>query len=148
MTPAEVDEADRAIIEILKKDARKSFTEIAKQLKLSEGAVRRRVKNLVDKGVIKSFTIELAKDYAVKALTFISVTPSVPTPEVADKLVKINGVDEVYEITGANDVMAVISVPSMTHLNKVIEEIRNIQGVNETNTSIVLRVIKKPNLSL
>ncbi|MEM4281315.1 MAG: Lrp/AsnC family transcriptional regulator [Candidatus Caldarchaeum sp.] len=148
MTPAEVDEADRAIIEILKEDARKSFTEIAKQLKLSEGAVRRRVKNLVDKGVIKSFTIELAKDYAVKALTFISVTPSVPTPEVADKLVKITGVDEVYEITGANDVMAVISVPSMTHLNKVIEEIRNIQGVNETNTSIVLRVIKKTNLSL
>ncbi|MEM1946530.1 MAG: Lrp/AsnC family transcriptional regulator [Candidatus Caldarchaeum sp.] len=143
---AEVDEADKAIIEILKRDARKSFTDIAKQLNLSEGAVRRRVKNLVDRGVIKSFTIELAKDYNVMAVTFVSVTPSVPTPEVADKLVKINGVDEVYEITGARDVMAIISVPSMSHLNKVIEEIRNVQGVNETNTSIVLRMIKKSSL--
>ncbi len=139
----EVDEVDKAIIEILKRDARKNFTEIAKQLKLSEGAVRRRVKNLVERGVIKSFTIELAKDYSVKAVTFISVTPSIPTPEVADKLIKINGVDEVYEVTGARDVMAIISVPSMAQLNKVIEEIRNIEGINETNTSIVLRVVKK-----
>ncbi len=139
----EVDEVDKAIIEILKKDARKNFTEIAKQLKLSEGAIRRRVKNLVERGVIKSFTVELAKDYSVKAVTFISVAPSVPTPEVADKLIKIDGVEEVYEITGTSDVMAIISVLSMAQLNKVIEDIRNIEGVNETNTSIVLRAIKK-----
>lgn len=138
-----VDETDRAIIEILRRDARKSFTDIAKMLNLSEGAVRRRVKNLVDKGVIKSFTVELAKEYSVSAVTFVSVSPAVPTPEVADKLIKIEGVDEVYEITGAVDVMTVISVPSMTDLNKVIEEIRNINGVSETNTSIVLRVLKK-----
>ncbi|MCS6770375.1 MAG: Lrp/AsnC family transcriptional regulator [Candidatus Caldarchaeum sp.] len=138
-----IDETDRAIIEILKRDARKSFTDIAKMLNLSEGAVRRRVKNLVDKGVIKSFTVELAKEYSVTAVTFVSVSPAVPTPEVADKLIKIEGVEEVYEITGAIDVMTVISVPTMTDLNKVIEEIRNINGVSETNTSIVLRVLKK-----
>ncbi|MDW7978659.1 MAG: Lrp/AsnC family transcriptional regulator [Candidatus Caldarchaeum sp.] len=138
-----IDETDRAIIEILKRDARKSFTDIAKMLNLSEGAVRRRVKNLVDKGVIKSFTVKLAKEYSVTAVTFVSVSPAVPTPEVADKLIKIEGVEEVYEITGAIDVMTVISVPTMTDLNKVIEEIRNINGVSETNTSIVLRVLKK-----
>ncbi|MDW8083984.1 MAG: Lrp/AsnC family transcriptional regulator [Candidatus Caldarchaeum sp.] len=139
-----VDNVDRQIIEILKRDARKSYTELANMLKLSEGAVRRRVKNLVERGVIKSFTIEVEKDFAVKAVTFISINPAVPTPEVADKLIKINGVDEVYEITGARDIMAVISVPSMTNLNKTIEEIRNIPGVNETNTSIVLRQLRKP----
>lgn len=140
----QLDPVDRQIIEILKKDARKSYTELAAVLKLSEGAVRRRVRNLVEKGVIKSFTIEVEKDYAVKAVTFISINPAVPTPEVADKLIKINGVEEVYEITGARDIMAIISVPSMASLNKTIEEIRNITGVNETNTSIVLRQLRRP----
>jgi len=140
---SDVDETDIKILEILKRDARTSFTDIARQLHLSEGAVRKRVKNLVEKGVIKSFTIELARDYAVRALTFVSVTPTVPTPEVADRLIKIAGVEEVYEITGLSDIVAVIAVPSMPQLNKVIEEIRNVPGVNETNTSIVLRQLKK-----
>ncbi|MEM1943836.1 MAG: Lrp/AsnC family transcriptional regulator [Candidatus Caldarchaeum sp.] len=139
-----VDDIDRAIIDILKRDSRTNFTDIAKKLNLSEGAVRRRVKNLVDRGVIKAFTLELAREYSVMAVTFVSVSPAVPTPEVADKLVKINGVEEVYEITGTVDVMALISVPSMNDLNKVIEDIRNVNGVSETNTSIVLRVLRKP----
>lgn len=138
-----IDDVDRKIIELLKKDARRKYTEIAEILNISEGAVRQRVKNLVEKGVIKSFTIEVERNYAVKAVTFVSVHPSTPTPVVADKLVKINGVEEVYEITGARDVMAIISVPSMSDLNKTIEEIRNIPGVNETNTSIVLRQVRK-----
>lgn len=139
----ELDEVDKKIIEILKQDARKNYTELAKQLNLSEGAVRRRVKNLVDRGVIKGFTILVEKDYGVKAVTFISINPATPTPEVADKLIKIDGVEEVYEITGQRDIMALITVPSMSSLNKVIEEIRNVSGVNETNTSIILRQVKK-----
>lgn len=140
---ADIDEIDRKIIEMLREDARRNYTEVGKALGLSEGAVRRRVKNLMDKGVIKGFTVVLSKDYGVKAVTFISVHPSVPTPEVADKLIKLEGVDEVYEITGTRDVMAIITVPSMSALNKVIEEIRNIAGVNETNTSIILRQVRK-----
>ncbi|MEM0440525.1 MAG: Lrp/AsnC family transcriptional regulator [Candidatus Caldarchaeum sp.] len=138
-----LDDIDRKIIELLRKDARRKYTDIAKILNISEGAVRQRVKNLIEKKVIRSFTIELERDYAVKAVTFVSVHPSTPTPEVADKLIKIDGVDEVYEITGARDIMAMISVPTMSDLNKTIEEIRNIQGVDETNTSIVLRQIRK-----
>ncbi|MEM0383679.1 MAG: Lrp/AsnC family transcriptional regulator [Candidatus Caldarchaeum sp.] len=139
-----VDDIDRTIINILKKDSRTNFTDIAKKLNLSEGAVRRRVKNLVDRGVIKAFTLELAREYSVMAVTFVSVSPAVPTPEVADKLVRIEGVEEVYEITGAVDIMILISVPSMNDLNKVIEDIRNVNGVSETNTSIILRVLRKP----
>ena len=144
--PAEVDEVDKSILAILKRDSRTNFTEIAKMLKLSEGAVRHRVTNLVDKGIIKSFTIEVAQDYNVRAVTFVSVSPSTPTPSVADKLSQINGVTEVYEVTGSTDIMAFISVDSMSLLNKVIEEIRNIPGVVNTNTSIILRHVKSPSL--
>ena len=53
------DKTDDKIIEFLRNDSRESFVDIGKKLKLSESAVRRRVKNLVDSGTIKKFTIEV-----------------------------------------------------------------------------------------
>jgi len=140
--PSELDETDRAILDMLKRDARRSFTEIGNQLKLSEGAIRRRVKNLIDRGVIKSFTIEVERGYQLRAFTFISVNPAVPTPKVVDKLIKISGVEMVYEITGEYDALVLISVLNMPELNKCIEEIRNIEGVKDTNTVIILRQLR------
>ncbi|GBC68495.1 Leucine-responsive regulatory protein [archaeon HR01] len=139
---AVVDEVDRAIIKILMRDGRRSFTDIGKELRLSEGAVRRRVKNLVDKGVIKSFTIDVERGYMVKAFTFVSVNPSTPTPQVAEALRKVYGVEDIYEITGQYDVVALLAVSDMVELNKGIEEIRHIPGVRDTNTSIILRHLK------
>lgn len=140
---SEMDDTDKEILEILKKDSRKSFIDIGKRLKLSEGAVRRRVRNLVKRGIIKSFTIEVGYEYQLKALTFVSVDPSVPTPKVSNSLVKLNGVEAVYEITGEYDIVAIMAVHSMAQLNKCIEGIRNIQGVKETNTMIILRSVKE-----
>ena len=51
------DKTDEKIIEFLRADSRESFVDIGKKLKLSESAVRRRVKNLVDSGIIKKFTV-------------------------------------------------------------------------------------------
>ena len=55
-----LDDVDLRIIDLLKQNSRMSFIEIGKRVGLSEGAVRRRVKLLVEKGVIKRFTIELS----------------------------------------------------------------------------------------
>ena len=56
------DKVDEKIIGYLKEDSRESFVDIGKKLKLSESAVRRRVKNLVDSGTIKRFTMELGEE--------------------------------------------------------------------------------------
>ncbi len=137
-----MDEIDKAIIRILSKDARRNFTAIGKELKLSEGAVRRRVRNLIEKGVIKSFTIEVERGYQVKAFTFVSVNPNTPTPTVAEALRRVKGVEAVYEITGQYDVVALLAVSDMAELNKGIEDIRHIQGVRDTNTAIILRQLR------
>ena len=55
---SEVDETDEKIIRILQTDSRRAFVEIANEIGLSESAVRRRVKNLVERMIIKRFTIE------------------------------------------------------------------------------------------
>lgn len=136
-----LDKTDEKIISILKADARKAFVEIAQEIGLSESAVRRRVKNLTDSGVIKKFTIELGVTNKTSAITLISVSPSTDTSKVSERLKSLKGVDTVYEITGQYDIVAIVSAPTITEINKCIDEVRRINGVDDTNTVIILRTI-------
>ena len=136
-----LDKVDEKIINILKTDARKAFVEIAQEVGLSESAVRRRVKNLVDSGTIKKFTIELGVSNKTSAITLISVSPSTDTSKVSEKLKSLRGVDTVYEITGQYDIVAIVSAPTIGEINKCIDDVRRINGVDDTNTVIILRTI-------
>jgi len=136
-----VDDADRRILEVLKEDARIPFVELAKKVGLSEATVRRRVRSLVSRGIIKKFTIELGLKEGAKAMTLLSVSPSKPTPEVAEALKKLKGVEAVYEITGQYDVVAIISGSNIAEINKYVDEIRKVDGVEHTNTIIIMRVV-------
>ena len=136
-----LDKIDEKIISILKADARKAFVEIAQEIGLSESAVRRRVKNLVDTGAIKKFTIELGVSNKTSAITLISVSPSTDTSKVSEKLKSLKGVDTVYEITGQYDIVAIVSAPTIGEINKSIDDVRRISGVDDTNTVIILRTI-------
>jgi Transcriptional regulators len=134
-----MDEIDLKLLELLKDDGRASYIDLGKQLNLSEAAVRRRVKKLVDDGVIKKFTIEIKERERAMALTLLSTSPNIPTYEVASNISKIKGVEKVYEITGQYDIAVLISAPSIAEVNKVIDEIRKADGVINTNTVIILR---------
>ncbi len=133
-----VDNKDRKIIEILKKDSRTSFVDIAKQLNLSEGAVRKRIRKLINSGIIKRFTVEISEP-SVKALILISSTPAIPNPKIAQEIRNIKGVEWVYEVTGQFDIAVLVSGPDIAYLNKVIDEVRSLNGITHTNTLIVLR---------
>lgn len=137
-----IDETDEKIIRILQADSRKAFVEIANQIGLSESAVRRRVKNLVDAGTVKRFTIELGASDKTSAITLISVSSSADTSAVSAKLMKLGGVEVVYEITGQYDIAAIIAAPAIAEINKCIDDIRKIEGVSDTNTVIILKTIR------
>ncbi|MCS7145834.1 MAG: Lrp/AsnC family transcriptional regulator [Nitrososphaerota archaeon] len=137
----ELDELDMRIIELMRRDARRSYQSIGKELGVSEGTVRKRVKRLVGAGVIKRFTVDVERPQQVLAISMVSVDPSVPTPVVAEKLAALRGVERVYEVTGQYDALVIISLDSVSELNRCIEDIRKIQGVRDTNTAMVLRVV-------
>lgn len=138
----EPNELDYKIIELLRKNSRMTYQEIGKALGLSEGAIRRRVKKLVDNKIIKQFTIKVDLGQRVRAMSMISVNPGYSTPSVTEKLSKLEGVEEVYEVTGEYDAVAIIAVKSVNELNKCIEEVRKTEGVRNTNTMIILRVVE------
>jgi DNA-binding Lrp family transcriptional regulator len=135
------DKIDEKIIEYLKEDSRGSFVDIGKKLKLSESSVRRRVKNLVENGTIKKFTLELGEENATSAIVLVSVDSTTDTSKVSLKLAKLEGVKTVYEITGQYDITTIISAASIAEINNTIDALRKIPGVVDTNTVIILRKI-------
>ena len=84
-----LDDVDLRIIDLLKQNSRMSFIEIGKRIGLSEGAVRRRVRLLVERGVIKRFTIELSKDYVINAVTFLTLDRGDLAEEVIERISRI-----------------------------------------------------------
>lgn len=137
-----VDPLDDKIIKILQSNSRKSFVEIADEIRLSESAVRRRVKHLIDSGIIKRFTIELESSNKTSAITLISVSSSADTSIVSSNLMKLNGVEIIYEITGQYDIAAIIVAPTIAEINKYIDDVRRIEGVSDTNTVIILKTMR------
>ncbi len=139
---AQGDETDEKIIRILQADSRRAFVDIANEIGLSESAVRRRVKNLVDRTIIKRFTIELGVSDKTSAITLISVASTADTSAVSDQLMNLNGVKVVYEITGQYDIAAIIAAPAIADINKCIDDIRKIEGVSDTDTVIILKTMR------
>jgi len=137
-----MDVTDKKILTVLKKNSRTSNVDIAKIVKLSEPAVRRRIKKLVDLKVIRCFTIETDIGNGASAITLISVNPSIPTSKISQKLLTMEGVDVVYEITGQYDVAVIVSGSNIATINKSIDDIRQLEGVGNTNTVIILKTLR------
>ncbi len=135
------DKVDEKIIGYLNENSRESFVDIGKKLKLSESAVRRRVKNLLGSGVIKKFTLELGEENATSAIVLVSVDSATDTSKVSTKLTKLEGVKTVYEITGQYDITVIISAPAIAEINNSIDALRKIPGVVDTNTVIILKKV-------
>ena len=138
---SDLNSIDEKIIHILQIDSRKPFVEIAKQIGLSESAVRRRVKNLLDNNTIKRFTLELNSTNRTSAITLISVSSTADTSAVSAALMNLNGVVVIYEITGQYDIAAIITASSVIDINRCIDDVRRIDGVSDTNTVIVLKTM-------
>lgn len=139
---ADSDRIDDLIIGILRENSRMSNTDISTKLVLSESAVRRRIKNLEATGRIRKYTVEVDDRNLSSAITWISVSPSVPTKQVGEKIKMIKGVETVYETAGQFDIAAVVTGANILEVNKTIEGIRRVDGVIGTNTTMVLRSIR------
>jgi Lrp/AsnC family transcriptional regulator, regulator for asnA, asnC and gidA len=139
----DLDPFDDKILKILEADSRRPFVEIASEVGLSESAVRRRIKNMVNNGVIAQFTIELgASESKTSAITLVSVNSSSDTSSVSSDLKKLDGVQVIYEITGQYDIAVILTAPTIGEINKCIDDVRKTAGVSDTNTVIVLKTLR------
>ena len=132
-----MDRLDRAILDILKKNARASYAYMARTLGVSEGTVRKRVKSLLERGFIELFTIE--EGNGIRALILINAKTNVDCPLIAKRLTEIDHVEKVYEVSGQYDIVAIIFARTTQEINDTLEKIRKVDGVERTYTCIVLK---------
>ena len=133
-----IDKLDKRIIDILRKDSRCPFVEIADKLGVSEGTIRSRVRKMTEEGVIKGFTIKTSSKN-VKAVVEIRIDVNTDTEEIANELSGYEGIIEVFEVTGDQDILAIIDVESSQHLNEIIEKVRRNDNILSTRTRLVLK---------
>ena len=140
-----LDETDLEILEILRKDGRAAFAEIAVQLKVSPGMIRQRYNRLVDQGYLKVVAITNPVQRGLKTMALIGVrTNGNQMLKVADKIAKLKEVVYLVVVSGRYDIM--IEVFCRDHedlLNFVTEKLYGIDGVRETETFMHLKIVKE-----
>jgi len=131
-----LDELDRRMIEILVGDARISLKELARRVDLSSPSVSERLRRLEERGVIRSFTVDIdpnAMGYALQAIVRIRPLPG--KLHLVQKL--IEGIPEFSEcdkVTGDDCFIGRLHVRSIEHLDQILDRITD---KAETNTAIV-----------
>lgn len=133
-----IDNLDKRILEIMKKDSRCPYVEIAEKLGVSEGTIRSRVHKMTEDGIIRGFTIKTSSKN-VKALVEVRIDVNTDTEEIARKLSEYEGVTEVFEVTGDQDIIAIVDVESSQSLNEIIERVRRYDNVLSTRTRLILK---------
>ena len=143
----QLDDADRKIIRELQRDARASFKTIADKIGVSEATVFVRVKKLREKGVIKGFKAIVDHKSVGKTLTAIVLVRANPKafPGMLNELKKLNDIYEIYDVTGQYYSILKIRTAGTDELSKINLEINAIDGVEGTETIVVLRTIKEDN---
>jgi len=120
------------ILGLLRDNSRMKNTEIARQVDLTERAVRARIEKLVREGIIRKFTIETSP-VGVEGIVLVGANIG-RTSAVKEKARQMS--DSVFECSGDYDVAVRLRADSLDELNKRVDELRSFQGVVKTVTLI------------
>lgn len=141
----ELDEIDRKIIEILKKDARKPFTNIGKDLGISDATVHVRIKKLIDEGVIKGYTVDVDRSILGRRICGFALLKVKPgqIEKVAKNLVNEEDISAVYELHGPSDLLIKVDVKDLDELREKMLKIRKMSKVTASELITVLKTWKE-----
>ena len=140
-------EDDMGILKELKKDSRLSTREIAKKIKSSAATVHRRLNKLIKEGYIKSFTYRPDwEKIGLNTLSYVLINVDYPyikknklsQDTVAERLMKHPSVFDCVTVTGRKDLVLKVRVKDTAALNKFINFLRTFEGVQQTETLVVL----------
>ena len=135
-----MDDTDRALISLLRQNARTSVATLAARLKVPRGTVSNRTRRLEDEQVVVGYTVRLRPDAEpdrIRAWMGVVVEGN-QTRAVIAGLLGEPGVEALHDTNGRWDLLADIRAQSMTELSQVLERIRLIKGIASSETSILL----------
>lgn len=139
------EDTDLEILQILSKDGRKSYRNIAVDLHRSPVTIKKHVEDLEHRKIIKDYGIRV--DYeklGYNLIAFIEITISKGKMIEVEKMIAEDPhVFGVYDITGTYDAIILSRFKSRQELSKMIKKIHSSEFVERTNTHLVLNIIKE-----
>lgn len=142
-----IDEIDQSIIEALQLDGRRPFTKLAAELGISEASVRQRVANLINTQVMQivAITNPIKLGFSLASMIGIRVSGD-RLLQVADEIAAFDEVIYLIITTGSFDLLAEVVCRDNDHLlNFLTEKLYKVQGVQQAETYMYLRVCKQNN---
>jgi len=143
--PYELDETDRRIINLLVKDAKLPYSEIARQLQVSGGTIHVRMTRLEELGIVRGATLDLDLQkvgYGIEAFLGIFLLKSSYCDGVIEKLRGIPEVISVHFTTGSYNLFARLACRNTQHLRDVLHDrVQQREGVERTETLISLEEV-------
>lgn len=139
-----MDETDHQLLSLLRQDARLTVAALANKLGVSRGTVTNRIRRLEDDGTIVGYTVRLRPDVQrseIKAWMSIAVEGN-QTRSVIVNLLGEPGVATLHDTNGRWDLLAELRAESLQELAKVLERIRLLKGISNTETSIHLETFR------
>ncbi|MEO5806478.1 Lrp/AsnC family transcriptional regulator [Devosia sp.] len=134
------DDLDRSLLSILRKDGRAPLSKIAEILSVSRATVQSRLDRLIESGAVLGFTVRVHQDQEadmIRAIMSIEVTGKSTT-----NLIKsLRGIPELYSLhstNGAWDLIAEIRAATLADFDRVLRDVRETDGVLNSETSILL----------
>jgi Lrp/AsnC family transcriptional regulator for asnA, asnC and gidA len=139
-----LDDINKAIIEQLQEDGRRSYAAMAAAVGLSEAAVRQRVQRLLDAGIMQIVAVTDPLRMGFRREALIGVRVSGDTREVAAAIADLPEVDYVVLTAGSFDLLLELVAEDDEHLLSLINDrIRALPQVQETETFVYLRLVKQ-----
>lgn len=141
--PVHLDDTSKGIIALLQTDGRMSYATIAKQVGLSEAAVRQRAQRLIEQGVMQivAVTDPLQLGFAWEAMIGVRVSGNITA--IADALGEIEAIDFIVLAGGKFDIILEVVAESDDHLIDLTNTIRSIPGVVGSETLVYLSTRKQ-----
>jgi len=142
---ASLDKIDLVILKNLIKDGRASFSSIAKQIGLTDVAVKKRVESLKRKSVISSITANLnMKALGFENPIFVQIRSEISkNKDLCKKLSEFDNVVELHQVLGEYNLLAKIVVDDLNAAEKMISKIGLIDGIIDLKTLVVLSELKQ-----
>jgi DNA-binding Lrp family transcriptional regulator len=140
MPAAIVDELDAAILSLFAAEPRVGVLEASRRLRVARGTVQARLDRLGARGVVTGWGPELdpaALGYPVTAFVTVEIAQAGHDP-IGSRLAEVPEVIEVHTITGAGDLFCRVVARSNPDLQRVIDLIVALEGIERTSTVIAL----------
>ena len=139
-----MDDIDRQLIGLLRNDARASVASLAKALGVSRGTVQNRMTRLAANGTIVGYTVRLKPD-AAEPRIHAFMTVAVEGNQVDAVIKALRGepaVTALYSTNGRWDIVVELAADSLEGFDRVLGRIRLIEGISQTETSLLLSTFK------